>query len=244
MTQKPPNKLSTSMSTAGSDRSMMNEEGEDKASEIAATMKDRAGQVAEQAREQVGGQVASQKDRAAEGLGSMAMALRQTSSQMREENPSSVPGYIEKAADQVERLSGYLQGHTVGDLVGGVERFARREPMLFLGSAFALGLLGARFLKSSSPRRSYGRGRDYERSSRYREGRFGEDRYGEDRLGVDWDRPAMRTGLVSPGGADVGRGAGSTLRGIQPPLTTPSGAAMPGSEPTGGSKPDQGTGGF
>jgi hypothetical protein len=31
-----------------------------------------------------------------------------------------------------------------------VERFARRQPALFLGGAFTLGLIAARFLKSSS----------------------------------------------------------------------------------------------
>ena len=35
------------------------------------------------------------------------------------------------------------------------QRLARRQPALFVGGAFALGLLGARFLKSSSPEHRY-----------------------------------------------------------------------------------------
>ena len=33
--------------------------------------------------------------------------------------------------------------------VSSTERFARREPLFFLGGAFVVGLLAARFLKSS-----------------------------------------------------------------------------------------------
>ena len=32
----------------------------------------------------------------------------------------------------------------------GVESFARREPLLFIGGAFALGMVAARFLKASA----------------------------------------------------------------------------------------------
>jgi hypothetical protein len=40
--------------------------------------------------------------------------------------------------------------------VSEAEDFARRQPALFLGGAFALGLLGARFLKSSGQQASQG----------------------------------------------------------------------------------------
>jgi hypothetical protein len=104
---------------------------------------------------QAGGKVASrldtQKDQAAEGLGSVAQALRQTGDQLREQNKgAAVHEYISSAADQVERLSGYLRSTNVNQMVNQVEQFARRQPALFLGGAFVLGLIGARFLKSSS----------------------------------------------------------------------------------------------
>jgi hypothetical protein len=46
-------------------------------------------------------------------------------------------------------VSNYLQNTDVSEMVDRTEEFARRRPALFLGGAFALGLLGARFLKSS-----------------------------------------------------------------------------------------------
>jgi hypothetical protein len=64
----------------------------------------------------------------------------------------------EKAANRVERWADYVQNTDSREMANRVENFARREPGLFLGGAFALGLLGARFLKSS--RRE---GNEYER---------------------------------------------------------------------------------
>jgi len=110
-----------------------------------------AGQVANQARQQVSSRLVEQKDRAAEGLTSVAHALRQTSQHLREQDQQAVTGYIESAASQVERISNYLKQNDLGGLVDDVEHFARRQPALFLGGTFVLGLLGARFLKSSRP---------------------------------------------------------------------------------------------
>jgi len=110
-----------------------------------------AGQAVDQARQQVSSRLVDQKDRAAEGLTSVAQALRQTSQQLREQDQQTVTGYIESAASQVDRISNYLKQHDLGGLIDDVEHFARRQPALFLGGTFVLGLLGARFLKSSRP---------------------------------------------------------------------------------------------
>jgi hypothetical protein len=92
----------------------------------------------------------SQKAKAADGLGCVAQALRRSGEQLRTQDPSTpVQHYVSSAADQVERLSGYLRESSVSDMVNGLEQFARRQPALFIGGAFMLGLLGARFLKSS-----------------------------------------------------------------------------------------------
>jgi hypothetical protein len=107
--------------------------------------------VASQAGDKVASGLDTQKAKAAEGLGSVARALRQSSDQLREQNQGAVfPEYISSAANQVERLSGYLRSTNTRDIVTGVEQFARQQPALFVGGAFMLGLLGARFLKSSA----------------------------------------------------------------------------------------------
>jgi len=110
-----------------------------------------AGQVVDQARQQMSSRLVGQKDRAADGLTNVAHALRQTSQQLRDQDQKAVTGYIESAASQVERISSYLKQNDLGGLIDDVEHFARRQPVLFLGGTFVLGLLGARFLKSSRP---------------------------------------------------------------------------------------------
>ena len=93
----------------------------------------------------------TQKTKAAASLSTVAQALRESSDQLRTQDaPGSVHQLVSTAADQVERLSSYMRARSVSDLVSDVEQFARRQPTVFIGGAFILGLLGARFLKSSS----------------------------------------------------------------------------------------------
>ena len=61
-----------------------------------------------------------------------------------------------RAADGIEKVAEFFEDKQIGDVVRDVERFARKEPALFVGAAFALGLIGGRFLKSSAPRRDAG----------------------------------------------------------------------------------------
>ena len=114
-------------------------------------VKQTGGQVVDQAKQAVTGQVSDKKDQAADGLDAVADSLRQTGEQMRGQNVGPLVGVASAAADQIETLSGYLRDTDVNELIRDVEDFARRQPILFLSGAFALGLLGARFLKSSTP---------------------------------------------------------------------------------------------
>jgi hypothetical protein len=49
----------------------------------------------------------------------------------------------------VDRFSSYLRDHDLGDVRSDVENLARRQPAVAIGAALVLGMLGARFLKSS-----------------------------------------------------------------------------------------------
>jgi len=107
--------------------------------------------IVERVRERAGAQLTTQKDRATDGIGTIARAVRRTTQELREERHETLAEYVERAADQLERLSSGLKNRDVGDLFRDAQKMARRQPVMFVGSAFALGLLGARFLKSSSP---------------------------------------------------------------------------------------------
>ena len=57
--------------------------------------------------------------------------------------------YAGKAADQLEQFSARLRERDLTELMDDAKRFARRQPALFVGIAFAAGVIAARFLKSS-----------------------------------------------------------------------------------------------
>jgi hypothetical protein len=103
----------------------------------------------------------SQRERAASGLGSMVDALRESSRHLQGQN-ATMATYVDGAASQLERFTGGIRERDLNQMVRDVEMFARQRPAIFLGSAFALGLAMARFLKSSeSDAMSGGRGTAY-----------------------------------------------------------------------------------
>ena len=104
-------------------------------------------------RNQVSSRISSQKDRAAEGLGSVVEAVRQTGQQLRGKN-DALAGYVDSAATHLERWSSQLRDRDVSDVVDDVKMFARRRPALFLGGGLALGAIAARILKSSGDRQA------------------------------------------------------------------------------------------
>ena len=106
--------------------------------------------MADKVRERATAQLSTQKDKATEGLGGVAQAVRQTTEHLRSNQHETVARYAEQAADQIERFSQRLKDKDVSELLNDAQRLARRKPALFVGGAFAIGLLGARFLKSSA----------------------------------------------------------------------------------------------
>lgn len=121
-------------------------------------------------------QLTQQKDRATDGLGSVAQAVRQSTQQLREQQHDTIAQYIEQAADQLDKLSTRLKEKNINELVDDAQRFARQRPALFIGSAFAVGLIGSRFFKSSAERyeasrRTFGTGSPT--STAYLGGEFG-----------------------------------------------------------------------
>lgn len=139
------------------------------ANDTAVQAKEKAGEVKEQAKDQARSQAEQQKSRAEERLGGVAQALHKTSDNLREQDEDAVARYVDNAAGRVEGIAGYLRERSPEELLHDAEDFARRDPALFLGGAFTLGLLGARFLKSSGSGGSRRRGGRYQTRSRYEE---------------------------------------------------------------------------
>lgn len=111
--------------------------------------------VADKATQSAQKQFAGGKDRAAETIGHLAGALRQTGEQLGTKDMPFVNDYLGRIATQAEGFSDYLKKTSFGQVVGDLEKLARREPMLFMGSALVVGLLSGRFLKSSPPEQAW-----------------------------------------------------------------------------------------
>jgi hypothetical protein len=91
----------------------------------------------------------TQKTRATDGLSVIASAVRQTTDNLRKEQHDTLAQYVDRAADQLDRFSTALREKDIDQLLQDARQLARRQPALFIGGSFAVGLLAARFLKSS-----------------------------------------------------------------------------------------------
>jgi hypothetical protein len=131
------------------------EQVKQKTSEVATEAQRQARDIAVQVEAEAKGVLSERQEKAAAELHGIATALRQTSNQLREQQQPTIADYGNRVADRVEQLSSFLQSRHPDELIVEAQDFARRQPELFLGGAFLLGLLGARFIKSSSP--GYGR---------------------------------------------------------------------------------------
>jgi uncharacterized protein (DUF2384 family) len=94
-------------------------------------------------------QFAQQKDRGVDAIGSVTRAVRSTTQRLRDEKHETIARYVDQAVDRIDAWTKQLKDKDVNELVTDVQRLARRQPALVIGSAFAVGLVAARFLKSS-----------------------------------------------------------------------------------------------
>lgn len=93
-----------------------------------------------------------QKSQGAERLGGVARFVERSSEDLADKAPASAD-YGRQAAQRIEALSARLKQRDIGDLYADANDFARSHPRLvFLGGA-ALGLVAARFLRSSAAAR-------------------------------------------------------------------------------------------
>lgn len=94
-------------------------------------------------------QLGVQKDRVTEGVSSVAQAVRQSTQQLRDNRHETIAQYVEQAVDGVERFAERMKAKDANELVRDAQQFARRNPAVFVAAAFGVGVVAARFLKSS-----------------------------------------------------------------------------------------------
>jgi len=127
----------------------------DAAQDLKDQVQETAGQATEQVKQGTQSFLGSQKGRATQSLNALADTMEQAGHQLEQsEGGGFFASYINRAAASVQQLSERLDGREVSELVSDLEQFARARPAVFLSSTFALGVLGARFLRSSGQRAS------------------------------------------------------------------------------------------
>ena len=120
-------------------------------------IKKQANEAVGQVKEKAAGILDDQKSKITGGLTDAADSIRKIGENLRDADKQNTfaqttARYGETVARKIEGLSGYLENADFKDLKNDVEKFARRQPTLFVGGAFLLGVLAARFLKTSAPK--------------------------------------------------------------------------------------------
>jgi hypothetical protein len=132
----------------------------EKVSETASGILDKAKETASGTYDAVATQATSKieerKGELSSGLRTLADTFRKTGTDLKgTQQPTSLTNmtarYTGTAANQIEKVASYFERKDLKAMMRDTEQFARRNPAIFLGAAFALGMVAARFLKSSAP---------------------------------------------------------------------------------------------
>lgn len=170
-----------------------------------------AGRVAERAAG-IGFQQADRvREQAAEGLQQLASKVRQSSTDLESEQPA-IANIATTAADQAEKIAGFLRETDARQLVQSVEDVARRQPLLFVGGAFILGIAASRFIKAAG-------GGTSRRSLSYGGTAYGRGTYGQG--GYDTRGYGAGTGTTAYGSGGIGyeaTGPGGTVADVTEPI--------------------------
>ncbi|HEX7197612.1 MAG TPA: hypothetical protein VF364_12365 [Candidatus Limnocylindria bacterium] len=88
------------------------------------------------------------REAAADGVDQVAKTIRRVSTDMQIDQPQ-IANVALGAADQAEKVAQYLRETDARQIIGNVEDVARRQPLIFLGGAFLLGVAASRFIKAA-----------------------------------------------------------------------------------------------
>lgn len=134
--------------------------GEDKIDENDPTLLSQARSAAGDVYETVADKAASTIDEQKAGLtgklSGVAETVRRLSGTLHEteaNDPVSeyAAKYTDTAAEKIDAIAKYFDSADIKEIARDIESYARQNPAVFLGSAFAIGIMAARFLKSSPP---------------------------------------------------------------------------------------------
>ncbi len=120
------------------------------ATEVTDQIQEQVSGLGQQVRRQATEQLATQKDRLADTLGTVSLLLHQSGEHAELQDKAMLAQYVDQAAEKVDSWSKSLHNQDVTQLLEETKSLARRQPLLFVSSALALGFAGSRFFRSSA----------------------------------------------------------------------------------------------
>ena len=154
----------------------------------------------EQARNRASSSLGESKGQFADQFGSIAEALRRTTEHLRSSNQEGIAGVTDSIARQVDQVASYLRNKDATAMKNDLENLARRQPGLVMGGALVLGLMSARFLKSSQrDRRMRSGSQSYGRQPRYGNGGYNQFSSDADQFSSGADQYSGGSGQITGG---------------------------------------------
>jgi ElaB/YqjD/DUF883 family membrane-anchored ribosome-binding protein len=125
----------------------------DKASELAERTQEKTRELQQQAGGRLRDQIASRSTQAGEQVLAVGNAIRQTSSQLRDQGQDAPARITDRAAQGLDSIGTYLVTSDPDRILADAEDFAARNPWAVAAGAAVVGFVASRFLKASSQRR-------------------------------------------------------------------------------------------
>jgi len=127
--------------------------------EVISQTAQQATQAVSEIKEQATSTYLAQRDRAVDMLNALASALKKTSENLADEAKSGIQDQsavttlgplVDDVADRIAHSAEFLREKDMSGLMHEAQALARKQPVLFLGAMFGIGVAGARMFKGMS----------------------------------------------------------------------------------------------
>ena len=112
--------------------------------------KDTAGQAIDATKQQVMQQLSTQKERAADAIGNFKAPISEISQTFTNHGQPQLSSLSKSLADQIGHVSDYLHTNDFDVITRDAQAYAKANPAIVIGGAFLLGIIAARFFKSTA----------------------------------------------------------------------------------------------
>ena len=215
------------MSTAKEAAQDISQQIQQQAGDVIEQAADQIGDTAVQIKQQATSAFVDQRDKAVSGLSGLAEALRQTAKSLSDsaggesQIPAGIAPMVDEAAERLSQSADFLREKDITGLLSEAQQLAKKQPALFMGGMFAIGLVGARLLKGAMDE---GEGQSGSSSS-MGQGMGGQGMGQSQGSGENWFATGGSSGVTASGGMGSSGGVSGGATDWQPGETLSTGAA-------------------